>query len=147
MKNTVDTLQTEDHMMAPFFIKQPIAIDRGEGVHVFDETGHRYLDFTAGWGVTSLGHAHPVIIAALNAQAGKIIQNPNSGLTYSPARAGLLSTLSRYTIFRARRLSAQARTASPGGMGFHPNSFTALAWSTLLSTLRSSSIGLSVDST
>lgn len=52
-----------------------------------------YIDFTSGWGVTCIGHAHPVIIDALMEQGRKIIQNPNSGLTYSPARARLLSLL------------------------------------------------------
>ncbi len=88
-----DTIQIEDAMMAPFFNKQGLSIERGQGVYVFDEDGKRYLDFTAGWGVTCIGHAHPVITAALQAQAGRIIQNPNSGLSYSPARAQLLTTL------------------------------------------------------
>jgi acetylornithine/N-succinyldiaminopimelate aminotransferase len=52
-----------------------------------------YMDFTSGWGVTCIGHAHPVIINALIDQGRKIIQNPNSGLTYSPVRARLLSLL------------------------------------------------------
>lgn len=90
---SIDTFQTEDGMMLPVFTKQKISIDRGEGVYVYDEEGNQYLDFTAGWGVTSLGHAHPVIVEALLEQAQKMIQNPNSGLTYSPARAKLLSVL------------------------------------------------------
>jgi acetylornithine/N-succinyldiaminopimelate aminotransferase len=88
-----NTIATEDRYMVPFFTKQPISIDRGEGVYVWDEEGTRYLDFTSGWGVTCLGHAHPEIRKALTEQGGKIIQNPNSGLTYSPARADLLSVL------------------------------------------------------
>ena len=64
-------------------------------MYVFDEEGRRYLDFTAGWGVTCLGHAHPVIVDALCDQGRKIIQNPNSGLFYSPPRARLLSLLAR----------------------------------------------------
>ncbi|NTV34659.1 MAG: aspartate aminotransferase family protein, partial [Deltaproteobacteria bacterium] len=62
-------------------------------LYVWDEDGNEYMDFTAGWGVTCLGHAHPVITEALAAQSRKIIQNPNSGITYSPARARLLSLL------------------------------------------------------
>lgn len=88
-----NTFETEDRYMAPFFVKQRISIDRGEGVYVWDEDGTRYLDFTAGWGVTCIGHAHPVIAEALARQSRKILQGPNSGLTYSPARAELLSEL------------------------------------------------------
>jgi acetylornithine/N-succinyldiaminopimelate aminotransferase len=43
--------------------------------------------------VTSIGHAHPVIVRALAEQGARIIQNPDSGLTYSPARASLLRLL------------------------------------------------------
>lgn len=88
-----DTFEIEDKYFAPFFVKQKISIEKGEGVYVWDEEGRRYLDFTAGWGVTCIGHANPVITDALVDQAGKIIQNPNSGLTYSPVRARLLTLL------------------------------------------------------
>jgi acetylornithine/N-succinyldiaminopimelate aminotransferase len=90
---SLDTIAIEDAHTPPFFAKIPIAIDRGTGVYVWDEEGTRYLDLTAGWGVTSIGHAHPAIQAALTEQGARILQNPNSGLTYSPARARLLSLL------------------------------------------------------
>jgi len=90
---TSKTIQAEDKYSPPFFKKIPVSIERGAGVHVWDEEGNRYLDFTSGWGVTCLGHAHPVITDALIAQGRKIIQNPNSGLTYSPVRARLLSLM------------------------------------------------------
>jgi acetylornithine/N-succinyldiaminopimelate aminotransferase len=90
---TPKTIETEDRFMPPFFKKVPVSIERGEGVYVWDEEGIRYLDFTAGWGVTCLGHAHPVITRALQEQSTKIIQGPNSGLTYSPVRADLLLLL------------------------------------------------------
>ena len=93
--SSTETIETEEKFMVPFFNKQKISIERGEGVYVYDEEGNKYLDFTAGWGVTSLGHAHPVILAALIKQGKKIMQNPNSGLTYSPARARLLPVLNQ----------------------------------------------------
>jgi acetylornithine/N-succinyldiaminopimelate aminotransferase len=93
MDRQKNTITTEDAHYAPFFNKTPISIERGEGIYVWDEDGNRYVDFTAGWGVTCLGHSHPVIIEALAAQSRKIMQNPNSGITYSPARAKLLSLL------------------------------------------------------
>src|SRR5450759_1925433 len=61
---TSDTIAIENAHMPPFFTKTPISIERGEGVYVWDEEGERYLDLTAGWGVT-----------------------------YSPARARLLALL------------------------------------------------------
>ncbi|HET6475419.1 MAG TPA: aspartate aminotransferase family protein [Thermoleophilia bacterium] len=90
---TPETIATENAHMPPFFAKTQISIERGEGVRVWDEDGRRYLDLTAGWGVTSIGHAHPAIVRALTEQGARIIQNPDSGLTYSPARARLLELL------------------------------------------------------
>ncbi len=90
----MDTISTEEKYFVPFFNKIPISIERGEGIYVWDENGEKYFDFTSGWGVTCLGHANPVIINAITEQSKKIIQNPSSGLTYSPARARALSVLS-----------------------------------------------------
>ena len=90
---TSETIKIENSHMPPFFTKIPVSIERGEGVYVWDEEGNKYLDLTAGWGVTSIGHAHPAIQTALTKQAARILQNPNSGLTYSPVRARLLSLL------------------------------------------------------
>ena len=90
----MNTIETEDKYFVPFFNKLPLSIERGEGIYVWDEEGNRYLDFTSGWGVTSIGHANPVITKAITDQAQKIIQNPSSGLTYSPIRARLLKLMS-----------------------------------------------------
>ncbi|MEX2333160.1 MAG: aspartate aminotransferase family protein [Pseudohongiella sp.] len=89
----MDVMQIEDSLGLTVCRRQPLVIERGEGAFVWDDRGNRLLDLTAGWGVTSLGHAHPVILSALANQAACIIQNPNSGFTYSPARARLLVEL------------------------------------------------------
>jgi acetylornithine/N-succinyldiaminopimelate aminotransferase len=89
----MDTIAIEDKYAIPFFKKIPVSIDRGEGIYVWDENGRRYIDFTSGWGVTCLGHSHPVIVEAVTQQSRKILQNPSSGLTYSPARARLLELM------------------------------------------------------
>jgi acetylornithine/N-succinyldiaminopimelate aminotransferase len=113
----MDTISTEDKFFVPFFDKIQIAIDRGEGIYVWDEDGNKYLDFTSGWGVTALGHASPVIIDAMDKQSRKIIQNPSSGLTYSPPRAKLLALLSDRLPGKLQRLfftnsGAEANDAS-----------------------------------
>ena len=101
---THETIAIEDAHMPPFFTKLPVSIDRGEGVYVWDEDGNKYLDLTAGWGVTSIGHAHAVIQKAVTEQAARILQNPNSGLTYSPVRARLLALLSDILPANLRRV-------------------------------------------
>lgn len=89
----MQTITLEDEFGLTICNKQALAIERGQGSYVWDEQGRAYLDFTSGWGVTALGHSHPRIIAALTEQAGKIMQNPNSGFTYSPVRSRLLLRL------------------------------------------------------
>ena len=93
MDKILDTFQVEDTHYASFANKTKISIEKGEGVYAYDEEGKKYVDFTAGWGVTSIGHANPVITDALLEQGQKIIQNPNSGATYSPARSKLISLM------------------------------------------------------
>ena len=57
--------------------RQPVAFTHGEGVWMFDENGKRYLDALSGIAVNTLGHAHPRLVAALAAQAGKLIHTSN----------------------------------------------------------------------
>ena len=50
---------------------------RGEGSVLFDASGKRYLDLYAGIAVSTLGHAHPKLTAAIAAQAGKLLHVSN----------------------------------------------------------------------
>lgn len=93
MDEILNTFQIEDKHYASFANKKQISIEKGEGVYVYDEEGKKYIDLTSGWGVTSIGHANPVITEALLDQSKKIIQNPNSGATYSPSRSRLISLM------------------------------------------------------
>jgi acetylornithine/N-succinyldiaminopimelate aminotransferase len=58
--------------LLPTYARVDLAFERGEGPWLFATNGDRYLDFTAGVAVNGLGHAHPRLIEALNAQAQKI---------------------------------------------------------------------------
>ena len=58
--------------LLPTYARVDLAFERGEGPWLFATDGERYLDFTAGVAVNALGHAHPHLIAALNAQAQKV---------------------------------------------------------------------------
>ena len=55
------------------YYDEPIAIDRGEGRHVWDLEGNRYLDFFAGILTTITGHNVPEVTAAIQEQAGKVL--------------------------------------------------------------------------
>ncbi len=55
----------------------PILFTRGEGPFLFDEDGKKYIDFLCGLGVTSVGHAHPKLVAAIKEQAEKLLHTSN----------------------------------------------------------------------
>lgn len=55
----------------------PIALSHGDGVHVWDVNGKRYLDALAGIAVNTLGHNHPKLVPALQDQVAKIIHSCN----------------------------------------------------------------------
>jgi len=55
------------------YYDQPIAIDRGEGRHVWDLEGNKYLDFFGGILTTITGHNVPEVTAAIQEQAGKVL--------------------------------------------------------------------------
>ena len=61
----------------PTYNRAAVAFVRGEGAHVYTESGDAYLDFGAGVAVTSCGHAHPHLVAALTEQANKIWHTSN----------------------------------------------------------------------
>ena len=56
----------------PVYRRADIAMQRGEGSWLFDTSGKRYLDFATGIAVNALGHSHPALVAALQAQASQL---------------------------------------------------------------------------
>ncbi|MET7935804.1 aminotransferase class III-fold pyridoxal phosphate-dependent enzyme [Streptomyces sp. NPDC005322] len=62
----------------------PVVAVRGEGVHIDGEDGRRYLDFTAGIGVTSTGHCHPRVVAAAQEQVGTLIHGQYTTVMHQP---------------------------------------------------------------
>ncbi|MBF0353857.1 MAG: aspartate aminotransferase family protein [Alphaproteobacteria bacterium] len=56
----------------PTYARADLAFERGDGCWLEASDGRRFLDFGSGVAVTALGHAHPRLIAALTAQAGKL---------------------------------------------------------------------------
>ena len=56
----------------PTYARAPLAFVQGEGPWLVTEAGERYLDLGAGIAVCALGHAHPALVAALEAQAKRL---------------------------------------------------------------------------
>ncbi len=63
--------------LMPTYARQPVAFVRGEGVWLWDTDGKRYLDTTAGIAVCGLGHANPVVAAAIADQAATLVHTSN----------------------------------------------------------------------
>ncbi len=56
----------------PTYGRWDVAVDHGEGCYLYATDGRKFLDFTSGIAVTSLGHCHPYLIEAVTAQAKKL---------------------------------------------------------------------------
>jgi acetylornithine/N-succinyldiaminopimelate aminotransferase len=61
----------------PTYAPAPVTFVRGLGSELWDDTGKRYLDCLSGLAVTSLGHSHPAVAAALAHQAGILLHVSN----------------------------------------------------------------------
>ncbi|HEX6292006.1 MAG TPA: aspartate aminotransferase family protein [Herpetosiphonaceae bacterium] len=55
------------------YAKRPLTIVRGSGATLWDETGRAYIDCAAGHGVANVGHCHPRVVAAIQAQAATLL--------------------------------------------------------------------------
>jgi adenosylmethionine-8-amino-7-oxononanoate aminotransferase len=72
------------------YTQEKTAIDniimvRGEGAHLYDEDGNRYIDGTSSWWTNMHGHAHPYIAQKIAEQARKLEQVIFSGFSHEPA--------------------------------------------------------------
>ena len=61
-----------------------LEVDRGEGSWLITTDGQRYLDYSSGIGVTNTGHAHPRVVAAIQAQAAKLLHGQQNIVYHEP---------------------------------------------------------------
>jgi len=73
------------------YAKRDLTIVRGQGATLWDDQGRAYIDCVGGQGTANLGHAHPVVAAAIAEQAKILISCPE--MFYSPQRAALTAKL------------------------------------------------------
>ncbi len=85
----------EAKLLLPTYERNPILFVSGEGVHLIDERGDRYLDLLSGIGVNALGYRHPAIEEALLRQGRAIIHTSN--LYYHEGQAELALRLTERT--------------------------------------------------
>ncbi|WP_153144758.1 aspartate aminotransferase family protein [Dechloromonas sp. H13] len=59
------------------YARLPVAFSHGLGSRIFDTEGKEYLDALSGIAVSTLGHAHPRLVSAIAAQAGRLLHTSN----------------------------------------------------------------------
>lgn len=78
------TRKTFDEVMVPNYAPSDIIPVRGQGSRLWDQQGREYLDLACGIAVTGLGHCHPRLVAALQAQSQQLWHLSNV-MTNEPA--------------------------------------------------------------
>ncbi len=76
----------ERRRVVPSYTRLPVEFVRGEGARLWDDEGNEYLDFLAGISVSSVGHCHPAVVAAVREQAGRLMHVTNLFYTELPMR-------------------------------------------------------------
>ena len=91
--------------LMPTYNRANLAFDRGDGAWLWTDDGRRFLDFGAGIATSSIGHAHPHLVAAIAEQAGRVMHVSNL-----------------YRVPQAERLAARLVAASFADTVFFCNS-------------------------
>ena len=95
-------VETDDRLISPSYTRSyPLVAKRGRGIRVEDVDGNEFLDFSAGIAVTSTGHCHPEVVAAIQKQDAELIHISGTDFYNEP-----LTDL-------AKRLSAVAPMPGP----------------------------------
>ena len=67
-------VEADTRLISPSYTRSyPLVAKRGHGIRVEDVDGNEFLDFAAGIAVTSTGHCHPEVVAAIQKQAAELI--------------------------------------------------------------------------
>jgi len=80
------TVELFKKYVVPNYTRFPVSIVRGEGSHVWDSEGNRYLDLFPGWGCNLLGHCPKPVVEAVREQLGRLIHVPNTWYTEAQGR-------------------------------------------------------------
>jgi acetylornithine/LysW-gamma-L-lysine aminotransferase len=112
----VDIIALEQAHTAGTYPKRELALIRGQGAHVWDVDGRRYIDCVGGHGVSILGHCHPQVTDAICQQAARMVTCP--GIFYNDQRAALLARLAQITGLERAFLCNSGTEAVEGALKF-----------------------------
>ncbi len=88
---TDDVIAMTQQYVVSTYRRAPVVFSHGEGVWLVDLEGRRYLDFISGIAVSALGHGHPKLVGAIQAQAARMLHVSN--LFYIAEQAQLAQLL------------------------------------------------------
>ena len=78
-------IDNDERYTSPSYTRvYPLVVERGEGAVLEDVDGNLFLDFNAGIAVCATGHAHPQVVAAIQAQAGRFLHMSGTDFFYQP---------------------------------------------------------------
>ncbi len=81
--NALRVLAGDEKYISPSYTRSyPMVAKRGRGIVVEDVDGNEFFDFSAGIAVTSTGHCHPEVVAAIRKQAGELIHMSGTDFYY-----------------------------------------------------------------
>src|ERR1700726_2140960 len=81
--NAKRVLEGDDRYISPSYTRSyPLVAKQGRGLVITDVDGNEFLDFSAGIAVTSTGHCHPDVVAAIQKQAGELIHMSGTDFYY-----------------------------------------------------------------
>jgi predicted acetylornithine/succinylornithine family transaminase len=72
------TIELFKQYVIPNYNRYPVSLVRGEGSHIWDSEGNRYLDLFPGWGCNLLGHCPEPVVRAVQEQVATLIHVPNT---------------------------------------------------------------------
>src|SRR5947208_5463088 len=93
--NAKRVIEGDEQYISPSYTRSyPLVAKSGRGIVVTDVDGNEFFDFSAGIAVTSTGHCHPDVVAAIQRQAGELIHMSGTDFYYE-SMTQLASRLSK----------------------------------------------------
>jgi 4-aminobutyrate aminotransferase len=81
--NAKRVLEGDEKYISPSYTRSyPLVVKSGRGIVITDVDGNEFLDFSAGIAVTSTGHCHPHVVAAIQKQAAELIHMSGTDFYY-----------------------------------------------------------------
>ena len=81
--NSAQLIARDNAVLSPSYTRgYPLTVARAEGAMIYDLDGNRFLDCNAGIAVCATGHCHPKVVAAIQAQAAKLIHYSGTDFYY-----------------------------------------------------------------